>query len=94
MILYHTLHAQVREKVGVTVSASDGHQSQLAGNDAERACLKSESRNPDKFGADVEYHPNDVKGEDILLIAETNMSVCSGRDRDDESKGIILQTIF
>jgi len=78
----------VRESVGVIVSASDDHQSQLADNDAERTYLKSDSRNPDNFGGDVEYHLNDVKSEDDLLIAGTNASVCSGHDRDDESKEI------
>ena len=85
------MHAQVRESVGVVVSAADGHQSQLADNDAERTYLKSDSRNPDKFSADVEYHSNDATGEDVVLIAGTTASVCSGHDRDDESKGIICK---
>ena len=85
------MHSQVRESVGVKVSASDDHQSQLTDNDVERTYLKADSRIPDKFGADVEYHLNDVKSEDDLLIAGTNASVCSGHDRGNASKGIICK---
>ena len=95
-LLYY-LHAQVRENVGVAVeSSSDDRESQLVGNETEGQYLNSVSQGSLQYTANVKYPSNDANRDDICLITETIIpsSGSSDQSRNDENKGIILQTIF